>query len=145
MLFTSIPFLYYFLPLVLITYFIMPKKYRNIVLLIFSIIFYAYGEPKYVFLMLLEILVAYFGAIIIDKNSKYKDITLVVVLIIHIGLLGIFKYTDFLILNFNKIFNSHIALLNIVMPIGISFYTFQIITKSYACCNMKTIKLRNDN
>lgn len=128
MLFTSIPFLYYFLPLVLITYFIMPKKYRNIVLLIFSIIFYAYGEPKYVFLMLLEILVAYFGAIIIDKNSKYKDITLVVVLIIHIGLLGIFKYTDFLILNINKIFNSHIALLNIVMPIGISFYTFQIIS-----------------
>ena len=128
MLFTSIPFLYYFLPLVLITYFIMPKKYRNIVLLIFSIIFYAYGEPKYVFLMLLEILVAYFGAIIIDKNSKYKDITLIVVLIIHIGLLGIFKYTDFLILNINKIFNSHIALLNIVMPIGISFYTFQIIS-----------------
>ena len=128
MLFTSIPFLYYFLPLVLITYFIMPKKYRNIVLLIFSIIFYAYGEPKYVFLMLLEILVAYFGAIIIDKNSKYKDITLVVVLIIHIGLLGIFKYTDFLILNINKIFNSHISLLNIVMPIGISFYTFQIIS-----------------
>ena len=128
MLFTSIPFLYYFLPLVLITYFIMPKKYRNIVLLIFSIIFYAYGEPKYVFLMLLEILVAYFGAIIIDKGSKYKDITLIVVLIIHIGLLGIFKYTDFLILNINKIFNSHIALLNIVMPIGISFYTFQIIS-----------------
>lgn len=128
MLFTSIPFLYYFLPLVLITYFIMPKKYRNIVLLIFSIIFYAYGEPKYVFLMLLEILVAYFGAIIIDKNSKYKDIILVVVLIIHIGLLGIFKYTDFLILNINKIFNSHISLLNIVMPIGISFYTFQIIS-----------------
>ena len=128
MLFTSIPFLYYFLPLVLITYFIMPKKYRNIVLLIFSIIFYAYGEPKYVFLMLLEILVAYFGAIIIDKGSKYKDITLIVVLIIHIGLLGIFKYTDFLILNINKIFNSHISLLNIVMPIGISFYTFQIIS-----------------
>ena len=128
MLFTSIPFLYYFLPLILITYFIMPKKYRNIVLLIFSIIFYAYGEPKYVFLMLLEILVAYFGAIIIDKNSKYKDITLIVVLIIHIGLLGIFKYTDFLILNINKIFNSHISLLNIVMPIGISFYTFQIIS-----------------
>ena len=128
MLFTSIPFLYYFLPLVLITYFIIPKKYRNIVLLIFSIIFYAYGEPKYVFLMLLEILVAYFGAIIIDKGSKYKDITLIVVLIIHIGLLGIFKYTDFLILNINKIFNSHISLLNIVMPIGISFYTFQIIS-----------------
>ena len=128
MLFTSIPFLYYFLPLVLITYFITPKKYRNIVLLIFSIIFYAYGEPKYVFLMLLEILIAYFGAIIIDKNSKYKDIILVVVLIIHIGLLGIFKYTDFLILNINRIFNSHISLLNIVMPIGISFYTFQIIS-----------------
>ena len=128
MLFTSIPFLYYFLPLVLITYFIIPKKYRNIVLLTFSIIFYAYGEPKYVFLMLLEILVAYFGAIIIDKGSKYKDITLIVVLIIHIGLLGIFKYTDFLILNINKIFNSHISLLNIVMPIGISFYTFQIIS-----------------
>mgnify|MGYP004459887439 FL=1 len=76
MLFTSISFLYYFLPIVLILYFITPKKYRNYILLIFSIIFYMYGEPKYVILMLVEIIVAYFGTILIDKY-KSKEIFLI--------------------------------------------------------------------
>ena len=75
MLFTSISFLYYFLPTIIILYFITPKKYRNYILLIFSIIFYMYGEPKYVILMLVEILVAYFGALLIDKyKSKLSNI-----------------------------------------------------------------------
>lgn len=128
MLFTSIPFLYYFLPIVLILYFITPKKYRNIVLLISSIIFYAYGEPKYVFLMLLEILLAYFGAIFIDKYPKHKDIILSLSLILHLGLLCLFKYTNFIISNINMLFSTNISFLNIIMPIGISFYTFQIIS-----------------
>lgn len=128
MLFTSITFLYYFLPLVLIFYFITPKKYRNIILLISSIIFYAYGEPKYVFLMLLEIIISYYGAIFIDKYSRYKETILAIFITIHLGLLCIFKYTNFLISNINNIFNSNISPLNIIMPIGISFYTFQIIS-----------------
>ena len=126
MLFNSISFLYYFLPVVLIIYFLVPKKCKNIVLLISSILFYFYGEPKYVFLMLLEILIAYFGALLIDKY-KSKGI-FIVVLSIHIGLLGIFKYTDFVIENLNGIFKSNISFFNIALPIGISFYTFQIIS-----------------
>lgn len=128
MLFTSITFLYYFLPLVLIFYFIIPKKYRNIILLISSIIFYAYGEPKYVSLMLLEIIISYYGAILIDKYPRYKETILAIFITIHLGLLCIFKYTNFLISNINNIFNSNISPLNIIMPIGISFYTFQIIS-----------------
>ena len=126
MLFTSISFLYYFLPIVLILYFITPKKYRNYILLIFSIIFYMYGEPKYVILMLVEILVAYFGTILIDKY-KSKEIFLITI-IIHIGLLCIFKYTDLFITTINSIFKSNINLFNIALPIGISFYTFQILS-----------------
>lgn len=126
MLFTSISFLYYFLPLVLIIYFIVPRKFKNLVLLIFSLLFYFYGEPKYILLMLFEILVSFIGAILIDK---YKDKSiLILTLFIHIILLIIFKYTDFFITNINNIFNTNFKLLNIALPIGISFYTFQIIS-----------------
>lgn len=126
MLFTSISFLYYFLPTIIILYFITPKKYRNYILLIFSIIFYMYGEPKYVILMLVEILVAYFGALLIDKY-KSKEIFLITI-IIHIGLLCVFKYTDLFIGTINSIFKTNISFLNIALPIGISFYTFQILS-----------------
>ena len=126
MLFTSISFLYYFLPIILITYFIVPRKYKNLVLLIFSLIFYFYGEPKYIFLMLFEIFVAYIGAIAIDKY-KSKSI-FILTLFIPIILLVVFKYTDFFITNINNIFNTRFKLLNIALPIGISFYTFQIIS-----------------
>ena len=126
MLFTSISFLYYFLPTIIILYFITPKKYRNYILLIFSIIFYMYGEPKYVILMLVEILVAYFGALLIDKY-KSKEIFLITI-IIHIGLLCVFKYTDLFIGTINSIFKTNISFLNIARPIGISFYTFQILS-----------------
>ena len=126
MLFTSISFLYYFLPIVLIIYFIMPNKYRNFILFISSMFFYFYGEPKYIILMLLEILIAYFGAIIIDK-TKNKTIFIFTILI-HVLLLCFFKYTDFLITNINSIFKTNISLLRISLPIGISFYTFQIIS-----------------
>ncbi len=126
MLFSSISFLYYFLPVVLLFYFIVPKKYKNLILFIFSMFFYFYGEPKYIFLMLIEILVAYVGAILIDK---YKSKTIfTIVLTIHIGLLGIFKYTDFFIQNINNLFKTNISLLRIALPIGISFHTFQIIS-----------------
>ena len=102
MLFTSISFLYYFLPIVLIAYFIVPKKAKNFVLFIASMAFYFYGEPKYIFLMLAEIFIAYIGAILIAKYKKKSILT--VTLAIHIGLLVFFKYTDFLIANINNIF-----------------------------------------
>ena len=126
MLFTSISFLYYFLPIVLIIYFIAPKKYKNLILFIFSLIFYFYGEPKYILLMILEILIAYIGAILIDKYKSKK--ILILTLFIHIILLIIFKYTNFLTTNINNVFNTNFKLLNIALPIGISFYTFQIIS-----------------
>ena len=85
-----------------------------------------YGEPKYVILMLVEILVAYFGALLIDKY-KSKEIFLITI-IIHIGLLCVFKYTDLFIGTINSIFKTNISFLNIALPIGISFYTFQILS-----------------
>ena len=128
MLFTSISFLYYFLPALIIIYFITPKKYKNIVLLIASLLFYLYGEPKYVFLMIAEIIIAYIGAILIDKYKNQSKNILITTLFIHVFLLIIFKYTDFIIQTINDISNANIKLLNIALPIGISFYTFQIIS-----------------
>ncbi|MCI7559103.1 MAG: MBOAT family protein [Clostridium sp.] len=126
MVFTSINFLYCFLPTVLILYFIVPKKYKNLLLLISSLLFYFYGEPKYIILMIIEIVLAYFEARLIEKY-KSKEI-FIFSIFIHVLLLCIFKYTNFLITNINGIFNTNISLLNIVLPIGISFYTFQIIS-----------------
>ena len=124
MLFTSISFLYYFLPALIIIYFITP----NIILLIASLLFYFYGEPKYVFLMIAEIIIAYIGAILIDKYKNQSKNILIITLFIHVLLLIIFKYTDFIIQTINDISNANIKLLNIALPIGISFYTFQIIS-----------------
>ena len=128
MLFTSISFLYYFLPALIIIYFITPKKYKNIILLIASLVFYFYGEPKYVFLMITEIIIAYIGAILIDKYNNQSKNILITTIFIHVFLLIIFKYTDFIIQTINDISNANIKLLNIALPIGISFYTFQIIS-----------------
>ena len=128
MLFTSISFLYYFLPALIIIYFITPKKYKNIILLIASLLFYFYGEPKYVFLMIAEIVIAYTGAILIDKYKSQSKNILIITLFIHVFLLIIFKYTDFIIQTINDISNANIKLLNIALPIGISFYTFQIMS-----------------
>jgi len=111
---------------VIVLYFVVPKKMRNFILFISSLLFYFYGEPKYIFLMLLEILIAYIGAILIDKYKKKS--LLVITIGIHLLLLCIFKYTDFIISNVNSIFQTNISLLRIALPIGISFYTFQILS-----------------
>ena len=126
MIFASITFLYYFLPLFLILYFIVPKKYKNIVLLIFSFIFYFYGEPKYILLMIIEVLFSYYMTLSLEKNKSRS--LLAVIVSFHLLLLCVFKYFNFIIDNINTIFSSNISLLNIVLPIGISFYTFQIIS-----------------
>ena len=124
MLFSSITFIYYFLPILLLVYFIVPKKYKNLVLLIFSLIFYFLGEPKYIVILILSCLLNYyFGKkVSTDKNKK---LWLIISVIYNVGQLLIFKYTDFFIENINNVFNSSINYLYIVMPIGISFFTFQ--------------------
>ncbi len=128
MLFSSINFLYYFLPCVLIIYFITPTKYKNTILLISSLLFYFYGEPIYILIMLGEILSAYIHGILIDKYKDKKRIFLISSIIISLGVLGLFKYSDFAITNINNLFNAKISLLNLALPIGISFYTFQILS-----------------
>lgn len=128
MVFSSTIFLCVYLPLVLLGYYICPKKGRNLFLLIVSLVFYAWGEPKYVFLMIFSILVNYIFGRLMDKhheNKKRLKLMLVLSVVIDIGLLSVFKYTDFIITNINAIFGSSFDLLNIALPIGISFYTFQ--------------------
>lgn len=135
MVFTSISFIYYFLPLLLIFYFVVPKKFRNIILLMFSVLFYFYGEPKYILLMLIEVLISYVVGLLIDKY-KSKNI-LIIGIFIHVLLFGIFKYFNFVIINVNNLFHSNLNLLNVVLPIGISFYTFQIISYEIDVYNKK--------
>lgn len=124
MLFSSITFIYYFLPILLLMYFLVPKKYKNLVLLIFSLIFYFLGEQKYIIILILSCILNYFFGNRIYA-SKNKKIWLIIAIIYNVGQLLIFKYTDFFIENINKIFNSSINYLYLVMPIGISFFTFQ--------------------
>ncbi|MBE5968217.1 MAG: MBOAT family protein [Lachnospiraceae bacterium] len=130
MLFSSITFLYYFLPLVVLFYFIVPKKYRNLVLLFSSLIFYGWGEPKYIIWMVLSIVVHYILGILIEKyaGTKKAELCLIMSIIFSIGLLGYFKYTDFFISNINKVTGLSLPMLSIALPVGISFYTFQILS-----------------
>ena len=130
MVFSSISFLYYFLPCVLILYFIVPKKFKNFTLLISSLFFYFYGEPIYILLMIFEIITTYLYGIAINKSKtiKGKKIILSLGIITNLSLLGFFKYADFTIENINVIFGTNIGLLKLALPIGISFYTFQTIS-----------------
>ena len=130
MLFSSLTFLIIFLPILLVIYYISKDKYRNIILFIFSLLFYAWGEPKYIFLMLLSIVINYFLAIFIDKfkSKNNKRIIMILAVIFNVSLLFVFKYLNFFITNINSLFNTNLGLLNITLPIGISFYTFQILS-----------------
>ena len=128
MVFSSTIFLCVYLPLVLLGYYICPKKGRNLFLLIVSLVFYAWGEPKYVFLMMFSIVINFVFGLLMDKhrqNEKRLKLMLVLSVVIDLGLLSVFKYTDFIITNVNAVFNTGFDLLNIALPIGISFYTFQ--------------------
>ncbi len=127
MLFSSIPFLYYFLPLVLITYFLAPRGLKNAVLLLYSLIFYGWGEPRLLALMLFTIGMFYVCGLLIGraKNQRQKKFWLWVSVIISLGLLGIFKYADFFITSFNGVTGLNVKLLRLALPVGISFYTFQ--------------------
>ncbi len=127
MLFSSIPFLYYFLPAVMLCYFLSPKKLKNTVLLVFSLVFYAWGEPKYVFLMLTTIAAFYLCGLAIGRarQTPWKRCWLCLSVAVGIGFLGIFKYADFFIGSFNKATGLSLSLLRLALPVGISFYTFQ--------------------
>lgn len=128
MVFSSAVFLCIYLPIVLLGYYTCPKKWRNLFLLIVSLVFYAWGEPKYVLLMVFSIVINYIFGRLMDKNRADRrklKLLLVLSVVIDLGLLGIFKYTDFIIENLNAAFGTGFDLLNVALPIGISFYTFQ--------------------
>ena len=131
MLFSSLTFLFAFLPLTLVLYFLAKDKYKNYILLVASLIFYAWGEPKYIILMILSIIFNYFIALRINKNrkrEKAKRWDLVCAVVVNIGALFVFKYLDFAISNVNIVFDFNINSPNLILPIGISFYTFQIMS-----------------
>ena len=127
MLFSSIPFLFYFLPAVLILYFLLPRQLRNGFLLLASLFFYAWGEPMYVFLMIEAIVSFYVFGIAIEKSSR-KKLWLTLSVVFGAAMLGVFKYADFAVENFNRLTGLSIPLLRLALPIGISFYTFQCVS-----------------
>lgn len=128
MLFSSIPFIYYFLPCVLIAYFIVPFKLKNLVLLLFSLVFYSWGEPRYIFLMMFSIAIAFAEGLLIEKaDGKKAKWVLAGSCAIHCALLIYYKYAGFFAENLNML-GFNIPLLKIALPIGISFYTFQILS-----------------
>ena len=130
MLFSSIPFLFYFLPAVLIAYFLVPRQLKNAVLLLFSLVFYGWGEPKLVFLMIFTIALFYLCGLAIGRagEQRWKKFWLTVSVAVSLGLLGIFKYADFFIGSFNTVTGLSLPLLKLALPVGISFYTFQCLS-----------------
>ena len=128
MIFSSITFLFYFLPITLGLYYLVPNKLKNIVLLLASLFFYAYGEPTYILIMLLSVLSTYIFGRLIDKFRKYSKLFLILSICFSVGLLIYFKYTNFLISNINLWLKNKVDFINVVLPIGISFYTFQMIS-----------------
>ena len=128
MLFSSIPFLYYYLPCVLLLYAVAPRVLKNSVILLSSLVFYAWGEPRLVLLMLVTVLTGYVLGILTEKIPKLRKLFLAIAVVVFLGFLGYYKYTDFFIENFNAVTGLSIPLLRISLPIGISFYTFQILS-----------------
>ena len=130
MVFSSISFIYYFLPLVLILYFIVPKKFKNICLLTFSLFFYFYGEGKFLWVLLLSCIMNFIYGLLIEKyrDKKASRYILFIAIISNIGMLMYFKYINFFIDNINNIFRINIPFIQVIMPIGISFFTFQTLS-----------------
>lgn len=128
MIFSSIPFLYYFLPAVTLLYFLAPKNWKNAVLLLFSLVFYGWGEPKLLLLMIFTILAFYVCGRMMGREGVKKKVWLMVSLVVGLGLLGLFKYADFFIDSFNTVTGLSLPLLKLALPVGISFYTFQCIS-----------------
>ena len=125
MIFSSIAFLYYFLPVAILLYFAVPTAYKNFVLFIVSLIFYGWGEPKFVIVMLISMIVGYVSGLLMEKHVKNK-VLLLISIGIPIGFLLYFKYAGFFIENFVQVTGMALPVLQVTLPIGISFYTFQM-------------------
>ena len=128
MIFSSIPFLYYFLPCVLLAFYLMPKAGRNGVLLLFSLLFYAWGEPRYLVVMLAATVLGYGFGLAIERFPKAKKGLLIASVASSLSFLLCFKYADFFLENLGALTGRPIALLKLSLPVGISFYTFQILS-----------------
>ena len=131
MVFSSLVFIFVFLPITLFIYYLSPKKFKNLVLLIASLIFYAWGEPIYIFLMIFTTIFSYFSAILIDKYKNGKGSSLAIFIlsvIMNLCVLCFFKYYGFFIDNINNLFSMNINVKKLPLPVGISFYTFQTLS-----------------
>ena len=130
MVFSSVPFLYYFLPATMAVYFLVPRKLKNAVLLFSSLLFYGWGEPKLLWLMVGTILLFFLCGLAIDRavERSWKKVWLTVSVVISLGLLGLFKYADLFVSSFNSLTGLSVPLLKLALPVGISFYTFQCLS-----------------
>ncbi len=133
MVFSSLLFLFRFFPVVLLLYYAVPKKFRNLVLLLVSMVFYAWGEPVYVLLMVVSILISWTGGLLVDRflnegRETAARATLGISVALGLGLLGYFKYSDFILRTISSLSGAQVPLLQLTLPIGISFYTFQTIS-----------------
>ena len=142
MVFSSTIFIFLFLPLVFLFYFLVPNKLKNYCLLVFSIIFYLFGGPKYLILLLLVVLINYIGSILLDKTGKRK-LFFVITIALNVLILVYFKYTGFFLQNINNAFGLSIKIPKIVLPIGISFYTFQAMSYTIDVYRRKVDLQRN--
>ncbi len=123
MVFSSLVFLFVFLPVILILYYISSNKYKNYLLLIASLFFYAWGEPTYVVIMILSIIVNYICGLLVEENKKasVKKFGLILAIAFNILMLGVFKYSGFLVSNINNILNINLPVPQVALPLGISF------------------------
>ncbi len=146
MVFSSIPFLFMFLPLVLLIYYILPKKLQNFFILISGLLFYSWGEPFYVLVMIASTMIDYTAGLVLwkfDDSKIIRRVALIVSLVMNLSLLGVFKYSGFVIENINDIFGTSLNNPNLPLPIGISFFTFQ--SMSYTIdLYMRNIKVQKN-
>ena len=128
MLFSSMTFVFIFLPIVCAVYLLVRPEIKNYVLLISSMLFYAWGEPRYLAIMILTIVINYYGAFFISRSNHHKKWILAVTIMANLSFLFYFKYFNFVMRNINDAFDTQFDFINIIMPIGISFYTFQALS-----------------
>ncbi|MFT3985062.1 MAG: MBOAT family O-acyltransferase [Lachnospiraceae bacterium] len=131
MIFSSLLFLFWFIPVFFTVYYIAPKRFRNLVLFLGSIVFYAWGEPKYLVLLFLSVFVNYAAGRLLahfDGSRLLQKLCLILAVIFDFGMLFFFKYSNFFIENYNRLAGSSLSLINVTLPLGISFYTFQIVS-----------------
>lgn len=148
MVFSSLYFLFIFLPVSLALYYIVPKKARNVVLILLSLVFYAWGTPEYIILMLFSVVFNYCAGIYMDTlrqdgKEKATRLVMVVTVVVNLLLLGFFKYWGFVVENLNRIPFLHLSYQELPLPIGISFYTFQVLTYIFDVYRQKVTVQRN--